>query len=126
MNNKGIVFTKEDIDLFADISCDKNPLHCNYIYARKSPYGEQVVHGVLGVLVCIGELIKENRNISITSMEGKFLKPMFCNIQYNIALKFLTDISAEIFILDGNTKLLSLRVIFYNVKSSVVTPPPPH
>jgi acyl dehydratase len=40
MDNKNIIFTKDDIKLFAEASYDWNPLHCNYDYARKSPYGE--------------------------------------------------------------------------------------
>jgi hydroxyacyl-ACP dehydratase HTD2-like protein with hotdog domain len=126
MNSEHITFTKEDIDLFAEASYDWNPLHCDYSYSRKSPYGEQVVHGVLGILACMGKLVKENSNITITSLRGKFFKPLFCDNQYNIMLNVLTDASAEIFILDGDTKLLSLQAAFSkNYRLNIRGAPPP-
>lgn len=39
--------TAEDVQTFADITGDDNPIHVDEEYARKSRFGKPVVHGVL-------------------------------------------------------------------------------
>ena len=41
------VFTEEDVKKFADISLDHNPIHTDEEYAKKSQFGQRVVHGIL-------------------------------------------------------------------------------
>ena len=36
-----------DIDLFAKLSGDTNPLHCNEKYAKNTPFKSRIVHGML-------------------------------------------------------------------------------
>ena len=90
------IFLPDDIDRFAALSIDYSPLHCDSDYARKTMYGEPVVHGILGVLECL-----KNHNRRISYLEAQFLKPMFCHIPYHVS-------GNEI--LDGNTKMLRLKV----------------
>jgi 3-oxoacyl-[acyl-carrier protein] reductase len=40
-------FTREEIDAFARLTGDMNPLHVDADYARRTPAGGQVVHGML-------------------------------------------------------------------------------
>lgn len=82
-----IVFTRDDIDLFATVSHDWNPLHCSDAYARKTPYGEVVVHGVLGILACLGKFNEYHNPITIKKIKATFLKPIFCNVTYNFGVK---------------------------------------
>ena len=39
--------TQDDIDEFAHVSGDYNPIHTDVDYARRSPYGERIAHGLL-------------------------------------------------------------------------------
>ncbi|MDR1503990.1 MAG: SDR family NAD(P)-dependent oxidoreductase [Prevotella sp.] len=123
MENESIIFTKHDIDLFAAVSHDRNPLHCNYEYARKTPYGEPVVYGILGVLACLGKLYKLNRKINITKLEAVFTAPFFCDISYAISINRIDDFRVEIIIFDGERKLLVLKVKFFEEREMGVTPP---
>ena len=41
------VFTDEDVRKFAEISLDHNPIHVDDEYAKNSPFGKRVVHGIL-------------------------------------------------------------------------------
>lgn len=41
-----------DVDCFAQLSGDNNPLHLDNVYAQSTPYGERIVHGMfLGLLL---------------------------------------------------------------------------
>jgi len=39
--------TKEDVMSFAKLSGDYNPMHVDDLYAKKSKYGKNIVHGML-------------------------------------------------------------------------------
>lgn len=46
--------TEADIALFAGLSGDYNPLHTDEEFARTTPYGTRIAHGVLGLAVVTG------------------------------------------------------------------------
>ena len=37
----------KDVNLFADVSGDRNPIHIDEAYAAKTPFGKPIVHGFL-------------------------------------------------------------------------------
>ncbi|NJO09919.1 MAG: hypothetical protein HC873_09955 [Leptolyngbyaceae cyanobacterium SL_1_1] len=51
-----LCFSPTDLQRFGEASHDRNPLHLSADYARKSPYGGQVVFGILGGLACLARL----------------------------------------------------------------------
>jgi acyl dehydratase len=79
----GIEFSLEDIDEFAAASHDKNPLHVSSAYARKTPYGERVVHGVLGTLACLGRLERQP-DCELANLSVDFPAPMFAGVSYDL------------------------------------------
>ena len=40
-------FTARDVELFAELSLDTNPIHLDDEYAANSPFKKRIVHGVL-------------------------------------------------------------------------------
>ena len=40
-------FTQEEVQTFADLTGDNNPIHVDVEYAKESRFGQPVVHGVL-------------------------------------------------------------------------------
>ncbi len=46
--------TAEDVQAFAALSGDHNPLHVDEQYAARGPFGRRVAHGLLGVAVASG------------------------------------------------------------------------
>ncbi len=50
--------TLDDIESFAAVSGDRNPLHLDEAYARDTPFGGRIAHGVLGLAVATGLLNK--------------------------------------------------------------------
>ena len=41
------VFSKEDVEQFADLSEDRNPVHLDKVYAKSTIFKQQIVHGML-------------------------------------------------------------------------------
>ena len=46
--------TEADVQTFADFSGDHHPIHMDEAYARTTPYGRRVVHGLLGLAIIEG------------------------------------------------------------------------
>ena len=78
-NDQHFTITFDDMEWFSVISGDYNPIHMNAEYAAVTPYGKQVVYGVLGVLKAIDKCIATvGRTIRITSLDVDFQKSVVC------------------------------------------------
>lgn len=73
------VFRTEDVEAFASISRDCNPIHLDPIYAEKSMFGKRIVHGFL-----VGSLISAVFGTQLPGegaiylhQEMNFRKPVF-------------------------------------------------
>lgn len=81
--------TQEEVDKFAVISGDKNPIHIDKEYASKSIFGKPIVHGFLGgskFSKVLGMNFPGEGTIYL-NQEMRFLKPMFVNTEYTVELK---------------------------------------
>jgi len=68
---------------FARFSGDFNPIHVDPIYARRSIFGECIVHGVHGLLWALNELT-EKINVSCHTFKCDFLKPISLDTKIDI------------------------------------------
>ena len=76
-----IKISDDDMELFARLSSDRNPMHMEPAYARQSPFGEQIVFGMLGCALGLGKV--ENKVLIRTSgIRIDFQKPMFPGREY--------------------------------------------
>ena len=68
--------TEKDIELFAEVSGDYNPVHLNEEFAKKTMFGGRIAHGVyaLGLLSAAGA--KLPGLVILLSMSSKFLNPV--------------------------------------------------
>ncbi|MCR9195365.1 MAG: MaoC family dehydratase [Hyphomonas sp.] len=41
------IITEKDIELFAEVSGDRNPLHMDEEFAKNTPFGQRIAHGAL-------------------------------------------------------------------------------
>lgn len=62
----------EDVDSFAELSGDYNPLHLNSVYARRTMAGERLSHGVLALLCAIGRICKDSGLQRVESLNFTF------------------------------------------------------
>lgn len=77
----GRTITESDITLFADFTGDYNPVHIHAEYAKKTIYGEQVAHGLLGLSIAGGLAwrtgLLEGTAEALIGMDWKFRNPIY-------------------------------------------------
>jgi FkbH-like protein len=78
-----VMFTEEDMQLFANASHDASWLHMNEEYARRTAFGERIIFGGLGVLACLRHLPPRDGQ-RIKQIEVEYLQPMFVGVNYSI------------------------------------------
>ncbi len=83
LSESSISFAEQDVAGFSDASGDRNPLHLSHEYARRTPYGQQVVFGCLGAVACLGH-VRLPAGWSATSLEAEFARPMFLGVPYRV------------------------------------------
>jgi len=77
--SSGRTITETDVVLFAGLSGDFNPLHCNHEFSEQGPFGQPVAHGLLGLAIATG-LISNSPRVDtlafLTILEWRFLLPV--------------------------------------------------
>lgn len=75
------VVTAEDVETFAKVSGDYNPLHFDREYAAATPFKSRIVHGALITSFVSGLMGMElpGTGSLVVSMKLKFRKPVFLN-----------------------------------------------
>src|SRR5690349_8161727 len=72
--------TETDIINFAAFSGDWNPLHTDVEFAKTTPFGERIAHGLLGLTISSGLSIRsgifDDTLIAFLGMEWKFTAPI--------------------------------------------------
>lgn len=76
-----VSFTSDDMRLFSAASYDNNPLHMSADYARRTPFGEPVVFGILGTLAALG-CLSPLPGQTLTQVTVDFRNPLFVGISY--------------------------------------------
>lgn len=77
-------FNQEQVDLFAKITGDLNPIHINKDYASQNKFGRCIMHGFLSGSIfsrIIGMYFPGNGAIYL-SQSMKFIKPMYVDNEY--------------------------------------------
>ncbi|MDB2674888.1 MaoC family dehydratase [Flavobacteriaceae bacterium] len=88
--NEGSVFeeyfsySQEDVNNFAEISGDKNPIHIDEVYASKSIFGKRIIHGYLGssIFSKVFAMNFPGEGTIYLKQDLKFLQPMFTDSKY--------------------------------------------
>ena len=78
-----IQFSDDLVRYFAALSHDCNPLHMNAQYARRTPFGSIVVHGVAAVLKILGRHFG-GEPFQLESISALFKKPLQVGISYDL------------------------------------------
>ncbi len=71
--------TEKDVETFAEISGDKNPVHLDEAYAKQTRFGKRIAHGTLTVgliSAVLGNQLPGHGTVYM-SQSIKFLKPVY-------------------------------------------------
>jgi 3-hydroxybutyryl-CoA dehydratase len=77
-------YTQQEVDLYAQVSGDTNPLHIDAEAGKNSMFGRNIIHGFLGGSVftkIFGALWKADGHVYI-KQTMQWLKPMFVDTKY--------------------------------------------
>jgi acyl dehydratase len=83
-----ITYTQEQVDLYAKISGDTNPLHVNPEVGKVSMFGRNIIHGHFSASVftkIFGTLLYPDGQIYM-KQSTTFLKPMFVDTPYQAVI----------------------------------------
>ncbi len=71
--------THGDIEAFAELTGDRNPLHLDDVFARRSRFGRPIAHGTLvaGVISAALGMVLPGPGAIYLSQTLKFLKPVY-------------------------------------------------
>jgi acyl dehydratase len=89
-------YTQDDVDTYARVSGDINPLHIDPQAGKDSMFGRNIIHGFLGASVftkIFGALWYADGHVYL-SQTIKWLKPMFVDTNYE-AVVTVQDINKE-------------------------------
>jgi FkbH-like protein len=102
-------FTQMDVEAFARLSRDCNPLHIDPDYARRSTFGGCIVHGAIGVLAALDRIGLAER-VRVTSLSASFKNPMFVDRTYTCQVEVQGDNCRTVTLRDGTTLLTQIGV----------------
>ena len=78
--SQGRTITETDVVMFAGLSGDYNPLHVDHEYARQTPFGRPIAHGLLGLSLVAG-LSSHSPHVATDAFMGircwDFMKPTY-------------------------------------------------
>lgn len=89
-------YTQDEVDTYAKVSGDTNPLHVDEAYAANSMFGKRIMHGYLGASVftkIFGTLLYWDGNVYL-KQNLTFLKPMYAGQAYQAVIT-VKEIFAE-------------------------------
>ncbi len=77
-------FSQEEVNRFAEVTGDKNPVHTDAAYAAKTMFKRPIMHGILGASLfskVFGTLFPGEGTIYL-KQSLSFLKPMYVDVDY--------------------------------------------
>ena len=109
----GRTITETDIILFAGLSGDYNELHTSVEFAKATPFGQRIAHGLLGLSIASGLGSRagfiEGTAIAFTGLEWKFKAPVF--IGDTIYLQAQVEKKRMMKALGGGMVILDIQLI---------------
>ena len=107
-------FTEEEVFRFAEISTDRNPLHLDRDFGRKSIFGHRIIHGMLVASLFSGLIGMELPG------EGSIYLGQSLAFKAPVAIGEQVTASVEIIKIREDKPIVTLRTVCLNAKGEVV------
>ncbi|MGI6246242.1 MAG: MaoC/PaaZ C-terminal domain-containing protein [Pseudochelatococcus sp.] len=90
----GRTLTETDLQMFSMLTGDWNPIHSDAEYAATTRFGERLLHGTLGIGLCIGMLhplgIFDGTVVAMLSVDNwRFLRPLTIGMTVHLELEII-------------------------------------
>ena len=95
-------------DAFLAASHDRNPLHLDAAYARRTQFGQPIVYGICGVLAALGGWAA-GRNVTLRQLRVRFERPLLYGTAYAVSFSGNGN-DAKIKIASGATTHVSIAL----------------
>lgn len=86
--------TEADVVAFAGLSGDHHALHTDVVSAAQGPYGDRVAHGLLGLSIASGLLVRlgvlGESILAFREVKAKFRRPVFIGDTVHARVKVLS------------------------------------
>ncbi|WP_452225472.1 MaoC family dehydratase [Lacinutrix chionoecetis] len=84
-------YTQKNVNDFAEISGDRNPLHLDEDYASKTIFKKRIIHGYLGSSIFSKVFATDfpGEGTIYLKQDLKFLRPMFVEVNYTAKFSVL-------------------------------------
>ncbi|MBB6461108.1 MaoC family dehydratase [Flammeovirga kamogawensis] len=89
-------FTQDQVNAFAELTGDTNPIHIDKEFASKTPFKKPIMHGFLSASIfsrVLGTEFPGNGSVYL-SQTMNFLRPMFVDEEYQATFT-VTDIDSK-------------------------------
>lgn len=111
-------FSQEQVNVFADLTGDHNPIHVDPAYAATTKFGRPIIHGHLSSSVFtkfLGMNEPGGPGSIYLKQETEYLRPLFVDKEYEVVFvveniregKHIAEISTEVF--DPETGKIAIR-----------------
>ena len=90
------IITREDVDRFADVTGDQNPIHVDEDFAGRSPFEHTIAHGMFGASLISAVIGTDLPGPGVVYMEQslRFKKPIFIGNTVTATVEII-DLNAE-------------------------------
>lgn len=108
-------YTQDEVEIFAKVTGDNNPIHVDTEFAKNTPFGRPIMHGFLSASVfskVFGTLFPGQGTIYM-SQEMKFRAPMFVDTKYSAHFE-VTSHNAE-----KHSGVIACRIVDNNGKECI-------
>jgi len=107
-------FTEEDVNLFAELSGDMNPVHIDEVKAKESIFGQKVVHGAF-VSSLISALLA-----SKLPGEGTIYLGQECKFKAPVFIDDTVTVTCEVIEIIKEKNIAKLECVLLNQKKDIV------
>jgi acyl dehydratase len=113
-------FSASDQADFVKLSLDNNPLHTDAVAARRSMFGEPVVHGIHGVLRALDYWLEHSDSpLQLAALKATFYKPIKVGEALQLEVTHNEDSSIQMRLLNANSVATRITVKWEPVESGV-------
>jgi len=90
----GRTITETDVVAFAALSGDWNRIHTDAEYAKTTPFGQRIAHGLLGIAIASGLAVRlgafAETTIAMLGVEWRFRAPVFIGDTVHLRLRVVS------------------------------------